>query len=102
MPEDFAILLVLFAISMTANVGLGIAWFRASRRVNRLEVGKQAPSHLAMSDERLDRVEALIESLASQVDQLQSSQEFVNRLITNKPGRLWNPEGERAREITPH
>jgi len=102
MPEEFAVLLMFFAISMTANVGLGIALFRASRRVSRLEAGKQSPAQLAVSDERLDRVEALVENLASQVDQLQSSQEFVNRLITNKPAKLWNPEGERAREVTPH
>ncbi len=37
MNTDFAILLFWFGISATANLALGIAWFRTSRRLRRLE-----------------------------------------------------------------
>lgn len=101
MPEEFAVLLLFFGIAVTANIGLTIAWVRANRRVRRLEEGKQAPVQVA-DDGRMDRLEQIVEGIASQVDQLQASQEFLSRLITSKPGKVWSPELEKGREVTPH
>lgn len=101
MNEDFAVLLFFFGIALTANVGLTIAWIRASRKVRRLEDGKPAPVAVA-DDGRMDRLEQIVEGIASQVDQLQSSQEFLSRLITTKPGKVWSPELEEGHEVTPH
>lgn len=101
MQEDFAFLLFFFGIALTANVGLFIAWLRASRRVRKLEDSKPAP--VSVADEgRIDRLEQIVEGIASQVDQLQASQEFLSRLITTKPGKVWNPELEKGHEVTPH
>jgi hypothetical protein len=101
MPEEFAVLLFFFGIALTANIGLTIAWVRASRRVRKLEEGKPAPLPVA-DDGRMERLEQIVEGIASQVDQLQASQEFLSRLITAKPGKVWSPELEKGREITPH
>jgi hypothetical protein len=101
MNEDFAVLLFFFGIATTTAIGFAIAWVRASRRVRKLEEGRPAPVQAA-DDGRLDRLEQIVEGIASQVDQLQASQEFLSRLITSKPGKVWSPELEKGREITPH
>ena len=102
MQEDFAILLFFFGIAMTATVGFAIAWFRTSRQVKRLEEKAKPVPAAAFDDGRMDRLEQIVEGIASQVDQLQASQEFLSRLITSKPGKVWSPELEKGREVTPH
>lgn len=101
MQEEFAFLLFFFGIAMTTAIGFATAWVRASRRVKKLEEGKPAPVAVA-DDSRVDRLEQIVEGLASQVDQLQASQEFLSRLITSKPGKVWSPELEKGGAITPH
>src|SRR5262245_50619628 len=100
MNDDFAALLMFFAVSVTVNVALGVAWFRAGRRYKRLE--SKPVRHEVMDDGRMERLESIVEGLATQVDQLASSQEFVNRLITSKqPGKLWSAGSEKG-VVTPH
>jgi len=71
-------------------------------RITHLE-GCKAPRLQARpaDHERTERLEQIVEGLAAQVDQLASSQEFMNRLLTSKPGKLWSAEPERLREVTP-
>lgn len=88
--NDFAIAIVFFAISATINVGLGIAWFRANLRVRRLERREDR----IQPDERAIHMERAVDALAAQVDQLASSQEFLNRVVAERR--------ELPREVTPH
>lgn len=90
MNEDFAVLMVFFAISATVNVGLGIAWFRANLRLRRLERREDR----IQPDERALQMERAMDALAAQVDQLASSQEFLNRIVAERR--------ELPREVTPH
>jgi hypothetical protein len=92
--------LVLFTISVTANVALGVAWVRAVLRLRRLERESARP----LPDERIDQLGQTVEILAAQVDQLVSGQEFLNRVLTDrldKLGRPLAPASPRV-EITPH
>jgi len=82
MHEDFAILLFFFGISLTANVGLLIGWFGATRRARRFEDRLMRPA--PEDDRRLDRIEQALDTLTAQADQLASGQEFLNRVIADR------------------
>ena|ERR1051326_5273734 len=97
MREEFVILLFVFGISLTANFALMMAWYRAERRLRQLETREPPP--LALPDDRTERLERSVESLASQVDQLASGQEFLNRLVAE---RLIRAATSPDRPITPH
>jgi HAMP domain-containing protein len=100
MREEFAILLFFFGISLTANLGFAIAWFRSARRVRRLE------DHLLSAgqpdDRRTDRLEQAVDAVAGQVDQLASGQEFLNRIVAERLNRLPHLLDEPERATTPH
>lgn len=99
MNEEFAVLLFFFGISITGNLALAAAWFRSSRRSRRLEQHILAARE--PDDRKADRLEEVVESLAAQVDQLASGQEFLNRVVAerDRPARrLGAPDVE----ITPH
>ena len=100
MQDEFIALLFFFGISLTANVALFIAWFRASRRVRYLENRDVGPS--PAHDDRSDRLERSVESLASQVDQLASGQEFLNRLVAERLVKAAHPLAMPERPVTPH
>jgi hypothetical protein len=85
MNGDFAILLFWFGISATANIALGIAWFRTSRRVRQLE-GR--PPDLSQFDDIAARVEQAVDTLAGRVDELASGQEFLNRVLSDRLDKL--------------
>ena len=97
MREEFVVLLFVFGISMTVNIAVAIAWWRAERRVRQLETRDSQP--LPVQDDRTERLERSVESLASQVDQLTSGQEFLNRLVAE---RLIRTAVSSDRPITPH
>ncbi|MBI4501395.1 MAG: hypothetical protein HY700_09570 [Gemmatimonadetes bacterium] len=97
MREEFVALLFVFAISLTANVALAIAWWRSGRRVRELETRDLQPGPVV--DDRTERLERSVESLASQIDQLASGQEFLNRLVAE---RLIRSASAPDRPITPH
>jgi len=83
--NDFAILLFWFGISVTANVALGITWFRTSRRVRQLE--NRHPD-LSQFDEVATRVEQAVDALAVRVEELANGQEFLNRVLSDRLDKL--------------
>jgi len=85
MNEDFAMLLFLFAVSATANVALAVGLWRTARRLKRLE---RQPDPPLPPDERTERLEHVIEALSSQVDQLASGQDFLNRVVAERLDKL--------------
>jgi hypothetical protein len=85
MNSDFAILLVWFGISVTANVALGITWFRTSRRVRQLE--NRHPD-LSQFDAVATRVEQAVDALAGRVEELANGQEFLNRVLSDRLDKL--------------
>ncbi len=86
MNEDTAILLFMFAVSATSAVGLGVAWIRTSMRLRKLE--DRLLEGGSRSDDTAERLERVVESLAAQVDQLTSSQDFMNRVLTERLDKL--------------
>ena len=85
MNTDFALLLFWFGISVTANVALGIAWFRTSRRARNLE--NRHPD-LSQFDDVATRVEQAVDALAGRVDELANGQEFLNRVLSDRLDKL--------------
>jgi hypothetical protein len=85
MNTDFALLLFWFGISVTANIAMGIAWFRTSRRVRQLE--NRHPD-LSQLDEIATRVEQAVDALAGRVDELANGQEFLNRVLSDRLDKL--------------
>jgi hypothetical protein len=86
MREDFAVLLFFFGISLTANVALLIGLVRSSLRARRWErTVLPAPR---VDDEHVERLERAVDALTSQVDQVASGQEFLNRLVAERLDKL--------------
>jgi len=88
----------LFGGAVATAVGFAVAWLNARSRADRFEAqlaGRTAP--------RADdgQLEARVNELATQLDELARSQDFLHRLITKKLDRLPAPV-ERPREVTPH
>jgi hypothetical protein len=88
MNADFAILLFWFGISVTANVGMAIAWFRSSRRVRQLEARHVDFPQL---DDLASRVEQAVDGLTARVDELASGQDFLNRVLGDRLDKLARP-----------
>ncbi len=99
MNNDAAIFtLFILGVSLTANVALAFAWFQGSRRLRRLEdrlLGTPTP---APQEPRTEHLEQAVDALASQMDQLASGQEFLNRVIADR----LQPPRSRQEPITPH
>lgn len=89
MESEFATVLFFLGVSLTANVGLLIAALRSGLRLRQLERNGLLPSR--PSDEHVERLEQVVDALTSQVDQLASSQEFLNRLVTDRFEKLVQP-----------
>ena len=87
MNDDFAILLFWFGIAVTANVALGIAWFRTSRRVHRLEA-RPGGGDLRQLEDLTNRFEQAVDSLAARVEELANGQEFLNRVLSDRLDKL--------------
>jgi hypothetical protein len=103
MDEEFVILLFCFGISLTANVALAVAAWRAGRRARRLEnhlLGPQAATPLppGRDDGRVERVEEAIDALDARLAQLARGQDFLSKLLSER--RHLPAAGERA--VTPH
>jgi hypothetical protein len=80
-PIDALLAAVALSISGTLAVTFGIGWFRASRRVRELErqLGVAGP------DSMLERLETDLAALTENVDHLASGQDFLSRLVTERP-----------------
>jgi len=89
MNDIFFAVSIMFAISATLALVLGIAWLRAQQRVRMLERTGTKSS----SDGTLERLEQEVDSLASQVSHLAKGQEFLSRFVSERvPVRLRRPE----------
>jgi len=98
MSDELFVLSIFFTLSMCANIGLGIALFRAARRVRRLE--RETPGE--STDRRVAQLEEAVDSMGAQLDQLASGQEFLNRMVAKERERAPNRLIEPRPEITPH
>ncbi|MEI2721581.1 MAG: hypothetical protein V9E87_15900 [Gemmatimonadales bacterium] len=96
MDEDLAITFVFLAISVTLNLALLVGWFRASRRASRFE--RRLFSSPVADDRRVEHLESVLDSVASQVDRLASGQEFLSRVVGERSAR----QPERLQVETPH
>ena len=83
-------------ILLIGTAGFGIAWWRAKRRIQKLEALRAEPS---LTGERLDRLEQGLDYLASQLDRVVEGQaDLLNRIGAERPlGEL-----PAARPVTPH
>src|SRR2546430_11021073 len=98
MNTDFAILLFWFGISVTANIGLTFAWLHARKRVRQLE---SRPVDLSQLDDLVARVDSSLDSLNTRMDDLVSSQDFMNRVLTDPPDPLRPPASAPPAPFTP-
>lgn len=85
MDQDFYIAAFWLGISVTVNIALGLAWLSARKRVARLEARPDDSSQL---DERIGRMESANDALLARIDDLVNSQEFMNRVLTDRLDRL--------------
>ena len=88
----------LFGGAVATAVGFAVAWLNARSRADRLEAQLASRTSPGADEGHL---EARVNELASQLDELARSQDFLHRLITKKLDRLPAPV-ERPREVTPH
>jgi hypothetical protein len=94
----YQLYLALLAIAglFPTAVAFGVAWLRTSRRLRELETRLLGPA--PTRDDRTDRLERVVDSLATQLDQVVSGQEFLNRVLTDKLAR---PRLEAPEDVTP-
>ena len=106
----FALGLLLGAAKLGAvgALGFGIAWWRASRKLRRLEL---STSHPSLLEQRLDRLEQSNDYLASQLDRLVVGQAELGRQLMSpdarslgalQPAPVDPPATEPPKVITPH
>lgn len=88
-------LISLLAMATPLLLVCAIGWWRASRRVHSLEQRVLAPPEHEATTERLEQV---VEGLASQFNELANGQEFLQRMLASK---LAPRLGEPAKATTP-
>ena len=99
MNTEFAILLFWFGISVTANIGLTFAWVQMRKRARQLE---SRPVDLSQLDDLAARVDNSLEALGARMDDLVSSQDFMNRVLTDRLDRLGRVLPAPEPHDTPH
>jgi biopolymer transport protein ExbB/TolQ len=72
-------------ISVTVNIALVLAWFGQRRRLRRLET---RPVDLSQLDDMMARVDSSLDGVTARLDELVSSQDFLNRVLTDRLDRL--------------
>jgi biopolymer transport protein ExbB/TolQ len=85
MSDEFVMLLVLFSISATVNIGLAIAWFRANKRLRQLE---NRPVALAQLHDLPARVDSALDAITGRLDEFASAQDFMNRVVIERLEKL--------------
>ena len=83
--NDFFLTLFLLGISVTINIGLALAWISAHRRLRQLET---RPVDLSQLDELSARVDSSLDAVTARLDDLTSSQDFMNRVLAERLDRL--------------
>ena len=85
MNEDFYLAVFWLGISVTVNIALALAWFSARKRARRLETRPIDLSHL---DDLVGRMDASVDGIAARLEDLASSQDFMNRVLSERLDRL--------------
>jgi biopolymer transport protein ExbB/TolQ len=91
-------LIGMLAVATPLLVVCAMGWWRASRRAQLLE------QHLLASPERegtTQRLEQVVEGLASQFDELANGHEFLQRMIANKLVQRFQMPAEPPKATTP-
>lgn len=86
------------AVTSPLLVVCALGWWRSSRRVRQLETQLLNPG---AADDATQRLEQVVDGLSSQLNELASGQDFLQRVLMNKvSGRLPSvPEPPKA--VTP-
>jgi hypothetical protein len=86
--------LILLAISGTLNAVFLGAWVLARRRIRQLENRELPPA--ASREPDVDHLERTVEALAAQLEQVANSQDFLNRVVTERLDKIARalPEGK--------
>ena len=71
-------------VGLIGTVAFGIGWWRAHRRLQRLDATLPDPAEL---QDRLGRLEELADYTASQLARVIDAQDELRRLLANPPGR---------------
>ena len=80
------------------TVGFAVAWLRARERALRAELTRQRLSQ--GSDERLDRLQQAVETIAVEVERISEAQRFTTKLLADRTAAERPRVPERV--ITPH
>jgi biopolymer transport protein ExbB/TolQ len=85
MSDDFVMLLVMFSVSATVNLGLAIAWFRVNKRLRQIE---SRPVALAQVQDLPARVDSALDAITGRLDEFASAQDFMNRVVIERLEKL--------------
>lgn len=75
---------IVLIASLATNVALAIGWLRSSRRALRLEERQSRE----IADSRVEELQQMVTVLADQMDQVASGQEFLDRVLAERLGKL--------------
>ena len=99
----FVGLLVAAAVSTTAAVIAGLGWRRAARRADRLEEHLLRHSSSLPRSGTPDAIALQVEGLAAQIDRVAEGQEFLARIIGERPRPVRTDSSpNEGRVRTPH
>jgi biopolymer transport protein ExbB/TolQ len=88
MSDEFVMLMVVFAVSATVNLGLAISWYRTNKRLKQVE---SRPMAVAQIDELAARVDATLDTVSARLDEFASAQDFMNRVLVERLDKLNRP-----------
>lgn len=91
-------LIGMLAVATPLLVVCALGWWRASRRAQRLEQQLLASPERVESTQRLEQV---VEGLASQFDELANGHEFLQRMIANRLAQRIPAPAEPPKATTP-
>ncbi|HEY6222244.1 MAG TPA: hypothetical protein VIW26_00550 [Gemmatimonadales bacterium] len=86
------------AVAVPLLVVSAVGWWRASRRVRWLEQRMPAPPQ---RDEATERLEQVVEGLASQFNELANGQEFLQRMLASKLASRYPVPADPPKATTP-
>jgi biopolymer transport protein ExbB/TolQ len=91
-------LIGMLAVATPLLVVCAAGWWRAQRRAQRLEQQLLASPERAETTQRLEQV---VEGLASQFDELANGHEFLQRMIANRLAQRIQAPAEPPKATTP-
>lgn len=97
--RDDIVAAALLGAGFAALLGATWAWLQARRRVRVLEAQSQGPSS---QDPRIEQLAIAVDTLAGQVEQIASGQEFLQRILAERTIRRQPLHDDSARITTPH